>query len=193
VSTPALWVVLGPAGSGKSTVARHLARLLRAAYLDKDAMSSRFVEAALRAAGHDPGDRETNRFYLDELLPSEYDSLLDVAGQNLSVGTSVVLDAPFSPYLGIPGFLTDAARRLGWPDADLHVLGVRVPMATLRRRLTERGLHRDTVKLARWEEFWSTHGQRPCTWTGVQLHEVDNDDHDDPVTEQLHLTTAGPR
>ena len=45
-----LRIVIGTAGSGKSTIAQRLAREYGAAYLDKDAMSARFVEAALLAA-----------------------------------------------------------------------------------------------------------------------------------------------
>ena len=78
MNEPTLHIVIGTAGSGKSTIARRLARQYAAAYLDKDAMSARFVEAALLAAGYDPGDRESNPFYRDNILPLEYDSLLDV-------------------------------------------------------------------------------------------------------------------
>src|SRR6478735_3047308 len=65
----------------KSTIARRLARTYAAAYLDKDAMSARFVEAALLAAGYDPGDRESNAFYRERILPLEYDSLLESPGR----------------------------------------------------------------------------------------------------------------
>ena len=90
-------------------------------------MSARFVEAALVAAGYDPGDREANAFYRDSILPLEYDSLLDVAGANLRLGRSVVIDAPFSPYLSDPdlhhrgrGALRLAAgRRRGGPRPRL--------------------------------------------------------------------------
>ena len=54
------------------------------------------------AAGYDPGDRESNAFYRERILPLEYDSLLDVAGANLRIGRPVVIDAPFSPYLSDP-------------------------------------------------------------------------------------------
>jgi len=160
VSQPALIIVIGTAGSGKSTVAQRLAVLHGAAYLDKDAMSARFVEAALLAAGYDPGDRESNPFYRTHILPLEYDSLLDVTGDNLRIGRSVVLDAPFSPYLGDPGFIRTSARRFDWPPVD---------------RLRERGLERDRWKLAHWDEYWSEHGARPCSWTNVRLTEFSND------------------
>ena len=89
-------------------------------------MSARFVEAALLAAGYDPGDRESNAFYRERILPLEYDSLLDVAGANLRIGHPVVIDAPFSPYLSDPIFITAAAERLDWPPVDVDVVCVRV-------------------------------------------------------------------
>ena len=137
MSQPTLVIVIGTAGSGKSTVARRLACKHAAAYLDKDAMSARFVEAALMAAGYDPGDRESNTFYREHILPLEYDSLLDVAGDNLRIGRSVVLDAPFSPYLADPDFITAAAERFDWPPVDVEVVRVHVSPATLRYRLKD--------------------------------------------------------
>ena len=99
---PTLRIVIGTAGSGKSTIAQRLARQHAAAYLDKDAMSTRFVEAALVSAGYDPGDREANPFYRDTILPLEYDSLLDVAGDNLRIGRPVVIDARSAHTCPIP-------------------------------------------------------------------------------------------
>jgi predicted kinase len=175
VSQPTLITVIGTAGSGKSTVAQHLAVQHGAAYLDKDAMSARFVEAALVAAGYDPGDRESNPFYRTHILPLEYDSLLDVAGDNLRIGRSVVLDAPFSPYLSDPEFISASARRFNWPPVDVEVIRVRVSPAILQHRLRERGLERDRWKLTHWDEYWSEHGARPCSWTNVRLTEYSND------------------
>jgi predicted kinase len=175
VSEPTLHIVIGTAGSGKSTIAQHLARKHAAAYLDKDSMSARFVEAALMSAGYDPGDRESNAFYREHILPLEYDSLLDVTGANLRIGHPVVVDAPFSPYLADPGFVAAAAERFDWPPVDIEVVRVRVSPATLQHRLRERGLERDRWKLNHWEEYWAEHGDRPCLWTGVRLTEIRND------------------
>jgi predicted kinase len=175
MTEPALRIVIGTAGSGKSTIAQRLAREHAATYLDKDAMSARFVEAALLAAGYDPGDRESNAFYRDRILPLEYDSLLDVAGANLRIGRPVVIDAPFSPYLSDPDFITASAERFDWPPVDVEVVRVRVSTATLRHRLRERGLERDRVKLAHWDDYWATHGGQPCMWAGVRLSEFSND------------------
>jgi predicted kinase len=189
MTEPALRIVIGTAGSGKSTIAQRLAREHAATYLDKDAMSARFVEAALLAAGYDPGDRESNAFYRDRILPLEYDSLLDVAGANLRLGRPVVIDAPFSPYLSDPDFITASAERFDWPPVDVEVVRVRVSPATLRHRLRERGLERDRVKLAQWDDYWATHGGQPCMWAGVRLSEFSND----PGETESGTTVASPR
>lgn len=170
-----LHIVIGTAGSGKSTIAKRLAREHAAAYLDKDAMSARFVETALIAAGYDPSERESNAFYREHILPLEYDSLLDVSGDNLRLGRPVVIDAPFSPYLDDPDFIIRAAQRFAWPPVPVEVVWVRTSPATLRRRLRERGLERDSWKLINWKAYWSEHGERSCAWTGVRVTEVDND------------------
>lgn len=171
-----LSVVIGTAGSGKSTVAHRLAQASRAAYLDKDTLGARFVEAALSAAGYPAGDRESNAYYRDHILPLEYDSLLDVAGANLRLGVPVVVDAPFSPYLSDPQFMTGAAERFGWPSgARVEVVQVRVAPEVLRERLRARALERDRWKLSNWSEYWAEHGERPCLWEGVHTTQMWNE------------------
>jgi len=58
------------------------------------------------------------------------------------------------------------------------VVRVRVSPETLRHRLRERGLERDRVKLAHWDEYWATHGCQPCAWAGVRYSELSNDPND---------------
>jgi predicted kinase len=176
VNEPVLLVVIGTAGSGKSTVAQRLAQEHGAAYLDKDTLGARFVDAALSAAGHAPGDRESNAYYREHILPLEYDSLLDVAAANLRLGLSVVLDAPFTPYLSDPQYIVRAAERFTWPaGVRVEVVCVRVAPEVLKERLTSRALDRDHWKLANWDEYWTEHGERPCLWAGVRLTEMWNE------------------
>jgi hypothetical protein len=86
-----------------------------------------------------------------------------------------VVDAPFSPYLSDPTFITAAAKRFDWPPVEVEVVRVRVSPKTLQDRLRTRGLDRDQVKLAHWDEYWAVHGRLQCSWTGVQLSELSND------------------
>ncbi|ROQ60381.1 putative kinase [Rathayibacter sp. PhB152] len=180
-------VVVGSAGSGKSTVAREIARQCRAVYLDKDALASPLVEVALSTGGHGADEREGNSFYRDEVMPAEYAGLFAVAADNLRLGLSVVIDAPFAAYLGSPDYLGLQTRAARWPEVSPTVLRVAAGEDETRRRLERRGLDRDLAKLADWPAFWSTWGRSPVLWTGVELIDIDNSGEPDldAVLEQL--------
>lgn len=176
---PRAVLVVGPAGSGKSTVATALARRIGAAYLDKDAVCGAFVEALLRAYGADPHVRESSAVYLERVIDLEYRTLFAVAGDNLRLGGDVVLDAPFAGRLDDPGYLLRMRAGGGWPPATAVVALVRTPPETIRARLEARGEPRDAVKLAHWEEFWAAHGRPRCAWTDATVVEVPNDGEPD--------------
>ncbi|MDQ4213715.1 ATP-binding protein [Microbacterium capsulatum] len=168
--------VVGPAGSGKSTVARELARRSSAMYLDKDTLAGPLVEAALAASGNASSDRESSEFYRTRLMPSEYSALFAVAGDNLRLGHDVVLDAPFAAYLDSPDFFLRSAAEGGWPGTAFFTLRVVAPEATIKARLIQRGLARDAVKLGDWDTFWTRWGTTPVAWEGVHVLDVLNDD-----------------
>ena len=175
MTAPKVFIVIGPAGSGKTTIAQQTAQEHGAAYLDKDRVSGRFVEFALTATGHDPSDRESNDYYRRNLLPLEYQTLMDVAGINLRLGRSVVLDAPFGAYFGDPDYLRRMAEKFQWPSPAITVIRVRVPQDLLRTRLTRRGLERDQWKLAHWDDYWSVYGSLECAWSGVHFQDFNNE------------------
>ncbi|GAA4551318.1 hypothetical protein [Pseudonocardia xishanensis] len=92
----------------------------------------------------------------------------------------MVIDAPFSPYLSDAQHVTAVAERFNWPSVDIEVVRVRVSPETLRGRLQTRGLERDRVKLANWDDYWATHGGRPCLWEGVHIVDVSIDSDESP-------------
>lgn len=173
---PVAYITLGGAGSGKSTLSRHLSALTGAAYLDKDTLAGPLVKVALEALGQDPSDRESNALYLEKIMPAEYEILAAAAGRNLELGHSVVLDAPFVAYLDDPDFLHRFTRDATWPPTRIRVIHVQTAPDVVRQRLTERGNERDRVKLADWDGYWAKFGIQRCRWATGEHVTITNDD-----------------
>jgi predicted kinase len=171
---PRVFFVIGPAGSGKSSVSRLIAGRFGAAYIDKDTATIRFTELLLKLNNSDPHERDNNEFYQSTIMPLEYETILDLTRDNLVAGNSVVLDAPFGKFFADRDYLSKVRIRHQWPDADLVVVHVRLAGEALRKRLIARGYPRDEWKLANWEKFWSGAQANSCEWKDARHIDFDN-------------------
>lgn len=189
---PVAYITLGGAGSGKSTVSRHISEYTGALYLDKDVLAGPLVELALESLGQRASDRESNELYLRRVMPIEYDAVFAVAGQNLTLGHSVVLDAPFVAYLSDPDYLRTQVARASWPDVHIRVIQVVASAETVKRRLIERANARDRIKLNDWDNYWREYGTLQCSWRGVECLEIANDSDNDFSEVDNLLATFHP-
>jgi predicted kinase len=182
VSGAPVFVVAGPPGAGKSTVAGVLAGLLRPhpAVLDKDTLYSGFVAEVLSAYGRDDGERE-GAWYDEHAKAHEYGGMTAAAREIRSHGCGVVLVAPFTTQIRDPSVFATWVAELGGPE--VHVVWVRVDAETLHSRLLARARPRDTGKLANFEDFVAR--MRPTEPPPVPHTPVDTSPGAVPLAGQL--------
>ncbi|MFI7425250.1 hypothetical protein [Nonomuraea sp. NPDC049684] len=112
------------------------------------------VERLLVSLGGDPHDRHTE-LYLSEVRPLEYRCLMENAFDNLKVGTSAILAAPFIAELQSPDWISRLTNRCAAKGIDVAVVWVRCDADSMREYIEFRGAPRDAWKLANWQTYVS--------------------------------------
>ncbi|GLX69563.1 AAA family ATPase [Paenibacillus glycanilyticus] len=146
---------VGVAGTGKTTVARKLSERIPAAFLDRDTVGGRFVEAMLERSGFDKNDRDSD-FYKQNLRDLEYDTTKDICIENLAAGQNVFMISPFTAELKNKAWIEEVVAAAGLTKAQVDVKVVVVTLENIelqKNRIIGRQTERDQWKLDNWSHF----------------------------------------
>jgi predicted kinase len=146
---------VGVAGTGKTTVARKLSECIPAAFLDRDTVGGRFVEAMLEINGLDKNDRDSD-FYKQNLRDLEYDTTKDICIENLAAGQNVFMISPFTAELKNRVWIEEVITAAGLTkdQVDVKVIVVTLENIELQKnRIIGRQTERDQWKLDHWSHF----------------------------------------
>lgn len=150
-----LVIIGGFAGSGKTELAKLIARGTRWPLLDKDTLTRPLVEALAELVCGDMDDRHTQEYFTG-VRPLEYQSLMSTAEEIIEHGCSVVVAAPFIRELSDSAFIEGLWDLQARYSVNLHVVWVDCDADTMFDRLAARGASRDRWKLAAWEDYLDT-------------------------------------
>ncbi|WP_322756427.1 AAA family ATPase [Frankia sp. Cas3] len=162
---PVLVLVAGFAGSGKTEFARFISEITGWTLVDKDTLSRPLTESLLLALDADPNDRHTAT-YQDKVRPLEYRCLFDAVFDNIQLGISTVVTAPFLQEVVSESWLRRLKSRCGTRGVEIAVVWMRCDVDSMRDYLETRDAARDSWKLSYWDEYVASVNldQRPaCT------------------------------
>lgn len=141
MADPLLVVFAGAPGVGKSTLARAVARELRAAYLDKDTIK----DAALALA------REMKLENLGQFAGAlSYTLLVPLARDSLTVGTAVVVDSP-AGYRSFQDAIEQLVRSVRVDFKLVECINTDEPL--LRERIERRGADLPDHRVRDWDAY----------------------------------------
>lgn len=131
---PLLLVIAGVAGSGKTTLARHLAALSGWSHISSDVTRKRL-------GGLRPTERGGERLYSPELTARTYTEMGRLAGEELTRDGAAIVDATFHRRAERTAFRDGLGNR----SAPVLWVECTAPLDVLLPRARERELQRDRV------------------------------------------------
>lgn len=148
-------IISGFAGSGKSIIGKTLAKKIKYMYLDKDTISNGFTEQIIHNNNSYTGNRESD-LYTYIIKPLEYESLINIAIENLQLGINVILSAPFISQLSDDNYVENNIAKYIKTNINSDIIWIDTNENTERIRLTDRASIRDVWKLENWNEYNKT-------------------------------------
>ncbi|MBD0378975.1 AAA family ATPase [Paenibacillus sedimenti] len=157
---------LGPAGAGKTTLAKALARKHRAAFFDMDTLLRPAAESIMTLSGHDPNDRDSD-VYKKRCRDLGYRITMDAAMENVELGIDAFVVGPFTRETEDPLWLEKELARIGVSNGDVDAKAVYVFLPddeAYKQRIQSRGSVLDIWKLDNWSSFSRSLTRREIKW-----------------------------
>jgi len=161
-----LIIICGPAGCGKTTLARSLSRMMHIPHIDYDIATNAFIRAIMARDGS-----KDFSIYAKEYRSAGYQTVLDFAFDNLSLGFDIIISGPFTRESAETSFFTQLTEQYNIPFFSV-VVKISLSEDILKYRILSRGLDRDAPKLAHWSEFIKTESNRKWLWKPDALIEI---------------------
>lgn len=146
-------IVCGVPASGKTTFAHDLARELRWTFLDLDTLTNPLFEHMGGEFLVDvPTAQPPVRASVNDI---RYTCLFDTTKENLALGNSVIVVAPFTSERTFPEAWDRLIERLAIPAGRVHLAWMDTPPEEVVNRMVLRGAARDLEKVKDPERFLS--------------------------------------
>lgn len=173
---------LGPAGAGKTTLAKAIASHRKVPFFDMDILLRPAADAIMTLHGLDPSDRDSAA-YKKLCRDLGYRITMDAALDNISLDVDAFVVGPFTKEAANPDWITSELARIGRSLQDVEVKVVLVTLANeelYKERIYSRQSPLDEWKFQHWDEFRASLGNRTVKWPLPASHItiVDNSNPD---------------